>query len=338
MNTRLLLIPALILLLITAGCITAPHTEEDPLQPLDYAQKENWAYLPDPAEEKPVDVFYLYPTLFRTLYIDAMNTSDPAFRHGAIDDVLMKKGVFAETANIYAPFYRQTGLYSMLGNGTWTKDQYIAEKRAYEDVKAAFLYYLENYNNGKPFILAGHSQGSYRIKQLMIDLFVDPDLQDKLIAAYPIGYTISEYELAQYPQLKAAAGKTDTGVIVTYNTQGKTTSGKNTIALPGAIGINPLNWKTDTTYANASENAGAVFFYNNGSISSEIPNFTGAYLAEVDGSVVLIADSPDPASYSLPELFADGVYHVYDYYFFYENLKENVADRTAAYFAQHATA
>lgn len=150
--------------------------------------------------------------------------------------------------------------------------------------------------------------------------------------------TLSRSELAQYPQLKATAGKTDTGVIVTYNTQGRNISGKNTITLPGAIGINPLNWKIDETYTNASENEGAVFFYNNGSISAEIPNFTGAYLAKINGSVVLIADSPDPASYSLPELFAGGVYHVYDYYFFYENLKENIAERTAAYFAQRSKA
>ena len=40
----------------------------------------------------------------------------------------------------------------------------------------------------------------------------------------------------------------------------------------------------------------------------------------------------------MPELFAEGVYHVYDYYFFYENLKENVADRTAAHFAQMSAA
>ena len=338
MNIRLILIPVLLLLICSAGCITAPPAAEDPLQPLDYSLSENWAYLPNASDEKPVDVFYLYPTLFKTLYVDSMNTSDPELRNGAVTDVLMKKGIFEETANIYAPFYRQTGLYSMIGNGTWTKDQYIAEKRAYEDVKAAFLYYLENYNEGKPVILAGHSQGSYRIKQLMIDLFVDPDLQDKLIAAYPIGYTLSEFELAQYPQLKAATGETDTGVIITYNTQAETTSGKNIIALPGAVGINPLNWKTDTTYANASENDGAVFFTANGSIEKEIPNFTGAYLTEADGAVVLIVDTPDPAEYSMPELFAEGVYHVYDYYFFYENLKENVADRTAAYFAQMSAA
>ncbi len=247
MNIRLILIPVLLLLICSAGCITAPPAAEDPLQPLDYSLSENWAYLPNASDEKPVAVFYLYPTLFKTLYGDSMNTSDPELRNGAVTDVLMKKGIFEETANIYAPFYRQTGLYSMIGNGTWTKDQYIAEKRAYEDVKAAFLYYLENYNEGKPFILAGHSQASYRIKQLMIDLFVDPDLQDKLIAAYPIGYTLSEFELAQYPQLKAAVGETDTGVIITYNTQAETTSGKNIIALPGAVGINPLNWKTYTT-------------------------------------------------------------------------------------------
>ena len=247
MNIRLILIPVLLLLICSAGCITAPPAAEDPLQPLDYSLSENWAYLPNASDEKPVDVFYLYPTLFKTLYVDSMNTSDPELRNGAVTDVLMKKGIFEETANIYAPFYRQTGLYSMIGNGTWTKDQYIAEKRAYEDVKAAFLYYLENYNEGKPFILAGHSQGSYRIKQLMIDLFVDPDLQDKLIAAYPIGPTLSEFELAQYPQLKAAVGATDTAEINPYNTQAENTSHKNTIAQPVAIGHTPTKQHTHNT-------------------------------------------------------------------------------------------
>ena len=110
MNIRLILIPALLLIICSAGCITAPPAAEDPicsagcitappaaedpLQPLDYSLSENWAYLPNASDEKPVDVFYLYPTLFKTLYVDSMNTSDPELRDGAVTDVLMKKGVF----------------------------------------------------------------------------------------------------------------------------------------------------------------------------------------------------------------------------------------------------
>ena len=317
MNIRLILIPVLLLLICSAGCITAPPAAEDPLQPLDYSLSENWAYLPNTSDEKPVDVFYLYPTLFKTLYVDSMNTSDPELRNGAVTDVLMKKGIFEETANIYAPFYRQTGLYSMLGNGTWTEDQYIAEKRAYEDVKAAFLYYLENYNEGKPFILAGHSQGSYRIKQLMIDLFVDPDLQDKLIAAYPIGYTLSEFELAQYPQLKAATGETDTGVIITYNTQAETTSGKNIIALPGAVGINPLNWKTDATPAITQDTVTVAVN----------PEFK-----------VLTVSGLDRDRYYLPilgQLFPKGNFHLQELELYKDALRENVKTRLDSYRANN---
>ena len=98
MNIRLILIPVLLLLICSAGCITAPPAAEDPLQPLDYSLSENWAYLPNTSDEKPVDVFYLYPTLFKTLYVDSMNTSDPELRNGAVTDVLMKKGIFEETA------------------------------------------------------------------------------------------------------------------------------------------------------------------------------------------------------------------------------------------------
>ncbi|MDU9376725.1 hypothetical protein McpSp1_13520 [Methanocorpusculaceae archaeon Sp1] len=331
MDKRYLLVPLLFFVIISSGCITQEPVNGSLYQPLDYSLAENWVMVPNAsAEQKAVDVFYLYPTLATNLYVDSMNLSDPAARDRAVVNVMTNKGVYEETANVYAPYYRQTGLYSMIGNGTWTEDQYVAGQLAYEDAKAAFLYYLENYNDGKPFILAGHSQGSYRIKQLMIDLFVDPELQGKLVAAYPIGYTVSEFELAQYGQLKPATGELDTGVIITYHTQAPELSGENVVVLPGSIGINPLNWKTDGTYASADENYGAVFF-ENGSVSSRVANFTGAYLAEVDGSIVLIADSPDPAVYSTPELFAEGVFHTNDYAFFYENLKENVAKRTAAY-------
>lgn len=30
---------------------------------------------------------------------------------------------------------------------------------AYEDIKCAFEYYMENYNDGRPIVVAGFSQG-----------------------------------------------------------------------------------------------------------------------------------------------------------------------------------
>ena len=44
---------------------------------------------------------------------------------------------------------------------------------AYADVKRAFDYYLENYNNGRPIIIAGHSQGSGHGMRILKEYFDD---------------------------------------------------------------------------------------------------------------------------------------------------------------------
>jgi hypothetical protein len=57
--------------------------------------------------------------------------------------------------------------------------------------------------------------------------------------------------------LKFAEGADDTGVIVSWNTEGPGNKNeKNAVVLENAISINPLNWKRDDTYAPASENIG----------------------------------------------------------------------------------
>ena len=53
-----------------------------------------------------------------------------------------------------------------------------------EDVKAAFQYYLEHYNNGRPIIIASHSQGTTHAKRLLKEFFDGTALQHQLVAAY----------------------------------------------------------------------------------------------------------------------------------------------------------
>ena len=49
----------------------------------------------------------------------------------------------------------------------------------------------------------------------------------------------------------------------------------------------------------------------------------------------LVVTDVTPADYPpVLDIFPEGAYHLYDYMFFFMNLKQNVADRTAAYFAR----
>jgi hypothetical protein len=65
------------------------------------------------------------------------------------------------------------------------------------DVTAAFEYYLRHFNSGRPFILAGHSQGSAVLKYLMSGYMKSyPDVYQRMIAAYVVGQSITPQYLA----------------------------------------------------------------------------------------------------------------------------------------------
>jgi hypothetical protein len=207
------------------------------------------------------------------------------------------------------------------------------------DVEAAFDYYLKHFNNGRPFILAGHSQGTMTLINLMRKRFNDPKLRKLLVAAYLIGYSVTKDDFKKYPWMKRAQGAEDTGVVITYNTEGPGSTG-SPVYLEGAVAINPLNWKNDSTPAGRREHLGALFFNDaKGRLIEEVDNFSGAYVDTQKG-VLVITDMKKPASPQIDLVhlgrYPAGVYHRYDYAFWFNNLKENVKKRINAYFKKHA--
>lgn len=293
---------------------------------VDYSNTENWAYYAE-GENKAADLFLICPTV--DMGGDGnynMSMNDGETKESFVGALNMERGIYEESATMYAPFYRQMTfpVYSMSEE---EMKPYL--EIAYNDVRAAFEYYIENLNNGRPIILAGFSQGSQLLLMLMEEYFDDPELCDKLVAVYCIGWRITEEDIRENPHLKVAERADDTGVIISFNTEAEGVD--DSIMIPKGtktLGINPLNWKTDSTPADKSLNKGACFTRYSGEIKKEIPELTGAYLDSERGS--LIVPDIDPAEYS-NSLFPDGVYHLYDYQFFFRNLEENVAVRLRSF-------
>ena len=292
----------------------------------DYAQSENWAYYAEGAG-KNADLFLICPTVDMGKNGNFnMSLDDTDTKESFVGALNMERGIYENSATMYAPYYRQMTfpVYSM------TEEEmkpYL--DMAYRDVAAAFEYYMKNCNNGRPLILAGFSQGSQLLLMLLKEYFDDPACSDRLVAAYCIGWRVTQEDLAKYPHLKMAQGEDDTGVIISFNSEAEGI--EESIMVPKGVktlGINPLNWKTDSTPADKTLNAGACFTKYSGEIKKEIPELTGAYLDESRGT--LRVTDIDPAEYS-NSLFPDGVYHLYDYQFFYRNLQENVAVRLNRY-------
>lgn len=316
--------------LFAAGCGTSAPVV------IDYAESGNWAYLETDVAGRDADVFFVCPSVYAG-EDDANNMplDDEETKEGFVGAINMEKGIYdqdgtEEDNRFFAPYYQQIGLnvYELPAD---QREPYL--EIAYRDVEAAFEYYLEHYNDGRPIILAGFSQGADLCIRLMKDRFDDERLQDQLVACYAIGWSVTQDEVEKFPQLEMAEGEADTGVIVSFNSESPATD--DSLMIPEGtktLAINPLNWKTDSTPADKSQNEGACFTDYSGAIVTEVDELTGAYLDEARGSLKVPDVTPKeyPAGLSI---FEDGIYHLYDYQFFYRNLQENVGVRLDAYLA-----
>jgi hypothetical protein len=326
-----------ILLVLTIILFTANIKNLMAISPIDYSKAVNWVSLPQITQE--VDVFYVYPTIYTQESPANMDITESKLRANAAGLLVAQAGVYAPYANVFAPFYRQqtAATQSMeANNGGRNAFADTTFRLGYQDVEQAFDYYMEHLNQGRPFILAGHSQGSMVMIELMRNRLADAGLQKQLIAAYVMGYSVTQHDLEKYPWMRLAQGETDTGVIITYNTQGPN-AGPSPVLLTGAVAINPLNWKTDASPAGRELNQKAIIFDDaSGEVIEEIPNFCGAKI-DLETGALIITDM-QPVSSDKIDLkhlgrWSKEVYHRYDYAFFYENLKENVKKRIDSFMA-----
>ena len=293
----------------------------------DYSSPDAWAYYAEGNGDE-ADLFIIAPTV--DMGADGnmnMSLSDEKTKGNLVGALNMERGIFEDSTVMYSPFYRQM-TFPVYAERISEEGEHL--DIAYGDIREAFIYYLENINDGRPFILAGFSQGGQMTLMLLKEFFDEEELADQLIAAYVIGWRITDEDLEEYPHLKLAEREYDTGVIVSFNTEDVFVN--DSIIVPEGVktyGINPLNWKTDSTVADKSLNEGGCFTDYSGAIISEIPNLTGAYIDEERGTLKTL--DIEPSDYS-SSLFPDGVYHLYDYQFFFRNLQSNVSVRTEAWF------
>ena len=322
---RILTFPLALILIVSislSGCSNQTNAT-------DYSDNSNWAYFETDTPDKMADVFFVCPTVyFGSDDSYNMELTDEDTKANFLGAINMEKKIYDHDSRFFAPYYRQVGLnvYSM---ETGDREQYL--ELAFDDVKNAFGYYYENCNDGRPIILVGFSQGADMCIRLMKECFKDENRQNQLIACYAIGWSITEEETREYPQLKFAEGECDTGVIISFNSEAESID--NSLSVPKGtktLAINPLNWKTDGAIADKSLNLGACFTDYDGNIAKEINNLTGAYIDDVRGTLKVTDVTPEEYPAGL-EIFEDGIYHLYDYQFFYRNLQKNVQTRIAAY-------
>lgn len=322
----------------------------------DYGSGGAWAALPwkaDKADLAPsntrypeaqaiagADVFFIHPTTATTAR-DKWNTPiDDGAAIRDVDNVLgFCASAFNAAAKVYAPRYRAANIYAFFDDKTASGLK--AVDLAYRDVERAFLHYIQSFNRHRPFILAGHSQGSIHGLRLLQEHIMGTPLMDRMVAAYLIGGTIPQ----TVPGIAPSRSATDTGVLIGWNTYiregdpGIFTDGLvawidgsyTTMAGRPLIQVNPLSWKLNGPGIPASSNPGSLPFLpeNTGSFAL-VPAVCGA---DASGKVLII-NKPGVPGFDLPDA-PDmpvltpkyGDYHDFDYTLFYESLRKNAIER-----------
>jgi hypothetical protein len=133
--------------------------------------------VPHPA----IDCFYVYPTVSDQKTGNANLHVDPEERSIA----LYQAARYSQYCRVFAPMYRQETLAGIgLSKPTTKPNPAIG----YADVQNAFETYLKKYNQGRGFVLIGHSQGSFVLRQLIAsEIDPKPAVRRLLVSAILMG-------------------------------------------------------------------------------------------------------------------------------------------------------
>jgi hypothetical protein len=167
------------------------------------------------AQDPPIDCFYVYPTVSE----ENRGNADLVVHSPERETAITQAARFSHLCRVYAPLYRQTTAYSSQYHGD--------PKLAYAEVPAAWKDYMAHYNGGRGVVLIGHSQGSFRLEQLIQEQIDNsPSTRRLLVSAILLGGDVvvadGSTNGGTFKHVPACTSLTETGCVVAYSSWSRT--------------------------------------------------------------------------------------------------------------------
>jgi pimeloyl-ACP methyl ester carboxylesterase len=324
-----------VLAVAVVAILAITYITSDDSDGTDYSDEFNWITI----EENPtkdVDIFLIYPTVAYSPEPEddpAVRIDLESHRNAAANWALISDGsVLNDVGNVFAPYYRSANAAGLV---TKDKDAFWADMLGTpkDDIFDAFEYYLKHYNNGRPFIIIGHSQGGLHTRELATEyLGAHPEYQNQLVAAYAIGFPVTQEQIDKNPSLRFAESSTDTGVIISWNTTSPSGANASDIAgyfthEEGALVINPISWNRSEITATAHQGLGARVLQDDGTYKKVQHRIDATVDTELS---IIVTSTVNEADYA-PSRTQLNAFHSYDIGFFYYDIEENAKVRIASY-------
>lgn len=296
----------------------------------NYAQSKNWAVRSTSTSPTGVDVFYIHPTTFHSQEWN-QPIHDTQTREWTIKSVVDRQlSAFSACCRRFMPFYRQASTRAFAerdGQGAAAYDI------AYQDIRNAFRVWQAN-NRGRPFILAGHSQGALLGLRLLQREITGTLLAERLVAAYlpGIGIPISALPAGIGPCLE----RQQTGCVVSWNAFTLTSDTTQWIARSqvdyglvdhnnAILCINPVTFDATRPASFASEAKGMLPAAEKGVMPAPIRPRPAS--ARCENGVLRVHTAPETIVRPLP----NGSLHMHDIALFWADISANSAARAAAW-------
>lgn len=202
-----------------------PSIADDPCEiPLDvtYQRRDQAPRVTEvsrpPERRRPVDCFYVYPTVSNDLTTYAAMRRAPEVR----DIARWQAAWFSPQCRMFAPVYRQSTLVNLLGGMLGLPRD---RGPGYADVRAAWRQYLARDNDGRGVVLIGHSQGTFMLRQLIRDeIEKRPAVRDRLVGALLLGGNVETRRGralgGDFTRVPLCTRKGQAGCVVAYSTYG----------------------------------------------------------------------------------------------------------------------
>jgi len=215
-----------------------------------------------------------------------------------------RDNLFPDSLNFFAPYYHQFTFSSI----TLPQERFDSLcEQIYNDAYADFHYYMENLNNGRPFVLAGMSQGAMVVSGILKRM--TDDEYHKMVAAYMLGYGISAQDMA-CKRIKPAQTSNDKGVTISFNSVASTDGIWPLVYNNAAAVINPVNWRTDSIPA--------TFIVQGDTVSVSINN---------NLNILMVSGWTHHDTVNMPGSWVNNNLHLEDLILYAPLIRRNVLDR-----------
>jgi len=234
------------------------------------------------------------------------DTYDASIRARMKHEMYAVDSFYSGRLNYFSPYYRQATMQS------WVTEELALSRMPLpmSDCVRSWDYYIKYLNHGRPFVLAGYSQGAVAVKEILKHM--SDSIANRMVAAYFIGYKITKEDTACCRHIRQARNATDTGVSICFNSVKTPKSKISIVSGDNLFCINPITWRTDT--------AGARFvYYEKGK------NDTLSVRVDKESNLLLVEGYKNDTP--MPYIGVPGNYHHMELRFYYPYIRQNMAKR-----------